>query len=362
MSGGIPRPVRAIPLAAVGLLLLAGLWGALARVGWRVPVGGGDLVLAHGVLMTLGVLGTLIGLERAVASGWWWSFAGPIAAALGAGGLALGASVRPAQILLLAGGVVVAATLARLFALQPSLHGGALALGGCLWVGAVLVWWGTGSIPRAVPWLAAFLVLTIAAERLELSRLRRLEASARAAFLAAVGVVGLGLLVSLGSFALGARVVGAGFVALALWLGTHDVARRTVRTGGLARFMALALLAGYAWLAAAGVLWVGEAAVPGGPGRDAMLHALFLGFVMSMVFAHAPVILPAVLGLAVVWRRSAYAPLALLHASLLGRVLGDLGGWPALVRWMGMLNVLAIVLFLLDTAGTRLRSRRDVDV
>lgn len=358
----IPRPARAVPLAFVGLLFLAGLWGALARVGWRVPVGDGEVAGYHGVLMTLGVLGTLIGLERAVASGWWWSLAGPVAAAFGSAGLAIGAPARLGQALLLAGGAVVAATLVRLLVLQPSLHGGTLALGGCLWVGAVLVWWGRGAIPRAVPWLAAFLVVTIAAERLELSRLARLDRLGRASFVVALlGLLG-GLGLSLVAFEVGVRIAGAALLALALWLGVHDVARRTVRAPGLSRFMALALLAGYAWLGVAGLLWLVEAAVPAGPGRDAMLHALFLGFVMSMIFAHAPVILPAVLGLHVAWRRSAYAPLALLHASLAARVLADLAGWPAVVRWMGLLNVLAIALFLLDTAGTRIVSRRKADV
>ena len=50
------------------------------------------------------------------------------------------------------------------------------------------------------------------------------------------------------------RLVGAGFVALAAWLGAFDVARRTVRGAGLTRFIAVALLSGYAWLAVAGLL------------------------------------------------------------------------------------------------------------
>ena len=77
----------------------------------------------------------------------------------------------------------------------------------------------------------------------------------------------------------------------------------TVRGTGITRYMAVALLTGYAWLAVAGVLWLdigqmsftdlGRAAH--GTAYDAMLHAVFLGFVISMIFAHAPVIVPAVL-------------------------------------------------------------------
>lgn len=69
--------------------------------------------------------------------------------------------------------------------------------------------------------------------------------------------------------------------------------------------MTLALLAGYLWLGVAGVLWLWTADVRGGPERHAMPHALFLGFVMSMVFAPASMILSAVLELEVVWHASA---------------------------------------------------------
>lgn len=55
-----------VPLLALGvLLLLAGLWTGLLRLGWELPL----LLFAsyHGPLMVSGFSGTLIGLERAVA-------------------------------------------------------------------------------------------------------------------------------------------------------------------------------------------------------------------------------------------------------------------------------------------------------
>jgi nitrite reductase (NO-forming) len=45
----------------------------------------------------------------------------------------------------------------------------------------------------------------------------------------------------------GNRIAGLGMLALALWLGRFDVARFTVRKAGLSRFIAMCLLAGYAW-------------------------------------------------------------------------------------------------------------------
>jgi hypothetical protein len=59
------------------------------------------------------------------------------------------------------------------------------------------------------------------------------------------------------------------------------------------------LIAGYFWLAAGGLLWILFAQFfSTGPYYDAMLHAIFLGFVFSMIFADAPIILPTITGVA----------------------------------------------------------------
>jgi hypothetical protein len=145
----------------------------------------------------------------------------------------------------------------------------------------------------------------------------------------------------------------------ALWLGRYDIARRTVRMGGVTRFMACSLLAGYVWLACAGILWTAYAALSDGPAYDASLHAVFLGFVMSMVFAHAPVIVPAVLRLRLPFRRGFYVHLGLLHASLALRLVGgDLAGNTALWQWGGIAGEVSILLFLTVTAEGVLRARR----
>lgn len=97
-------------------------------------------------------------------------------------------------------------------------------------------------------------------------------------------------------------------------------------------------------------IWYGR--VPAEPGYDAWLHALFLGFVFAMIFGHAPIIFPSVLQLPVVFHHRFYAHLGLLHASLLVRVVGDVAGLWAWRRWGGLLNVLAILIFLANTVYT----------
>jgi hypothetical protein len=220
-----------------------------------------------------------------------------------------------------------------------------MAVGALCWVVGQSLWLAGQPVHRVVWWWAGFLVLTIAGERLDLQRLQAPTVASRLAFglAAVVLVVGLGLTAA--ARADGVRVVAAGLVALATWLGAFDVARRTVRGTGLTRFIAVALLCGYAWLAAAGVLLLRSPDVAAGAPYDAIVHALFVGFVFSMIFGHAPIIFPAVLGRRLAYRPVFYLPLGLLHASLVLRVVGDLAGWLAGRQWGGLLNALAIVLF-----------------
>jgi hypothetical protein len=110
------------------------------------------------------------------------------------------------------------------------------------------------------------------------------------------------------------------------------------------------MLSGYAWLMAGGLMSLIFGGVAAGPQYDAWLHAIFLGFVFSMIFGHAPIVFPSILGVPLAYDRSFYAPLILLQISLVLRVGGDLTGWWAGRQWGGLLNVVAILLFLLNTA------------
>jgi hypothetical protein len=157
----------------------------------------------------------------------------------------------------------------------------------------------------------------------------------------------------------GVRLTGASLVGLAAWLGMFDIARRTIRQSGLTRFIAASLLWGYGWLAVGGGLMLPLGATAAGPWYDAVLHAVLVGFVFSMIVGHAPIIFPAVLGVRIAYRPAFYAHLALLHASLLLRVAGDLAVWPGGRAWGALLNGAAVVLFLGNTVGGVLAARRD---
>src|SRR5690242_14413911 len=330
--------------------LFAGLWGGLLRLGVAVPAADGHLAELHGPLMTLGFLGTLIGLERAVALGRPWGYAAPLASGVGSLAAAAGAPGAFGPALLAFAAAVLVLEHVVVDRIQRTAHNAVMALGALAWLAAAVLWLAGSEVPRFVPLLAGFLVLTIVGERLELSRLRGLGGARRTLLLIAIGVLVCGLALSVPSEGAGIRLAGVGLLGQALWLARHDIARRTVRAGGVTRFMAVALLAGYVWLGIAGALWLLRGLPPGGFAYDAQVHALFLGFVMSMVFAHAPVIIPAVVRIRLPFRRRFYVHLSLLHASLALRIVaGDLGGNVRLWQWGGVAGELAIILFLVAT-------------
>jgi hypothetical protein len=73
---------------------------------------------------------------------------------------------------------------------------------------------------------------------------------------------------------------------------------------------------------------------------------------MSMIFGHAPIIFPSILGRSLNYRPVFYAHLILLHLSLVLRVVGDFALTMPLRQWGAMFNVIAILLFLFTTVST----------
>ena len=350
MTRDIPPALR-LPLLILGFAsLIVGVGAGLLRLGWAVPRPAADLAAFHGPLMVCGFFGTVIALERAVALGRGWAYFGPLSA--GAGGLALilGAPLGAAQALLALGSAVLLAGSASVFLRQRALFTFTLAAGAASWLAGNLLWLAGLSVHQAVPWWIGFLVLTIAGERLELSRFLPPSPTAQRIFVAVLAGQTFGM-------ALSAHLLGAALLALAAWLLRQDIARRTVKESGLTRFIAVCLLSGYVWLALAGAIMLAAGLTPGSFAYDAALHALMLGFVFSLVFGHAPIIFPAVLRVAVPYHPGFYAPLALLHLSLLLRLAGDAADAPGWRSLGGLLNAAALALFILGTIAAVVRGR-----
>lgn len=353
------KPVRLALLAGGGVALLLGLDAALLLLGLPAPLTTDRLPDVHGTLLVLGFLGTLVALERAVALRRAWACAAPALLGLGALGLVAPAVPHDASgALLLAGTACYLAVMARLRDRAPAIALSVQVLGAVLAVGAALLWWAGAPTPAVVPWFAGFLVLTIAGERIELARVgvvgghERDRPAGALAVAVALAVVASTLWPVAGHVALGAALLG-----LVLVLLRDDVARYTIRSTGLPRYVAVCLLLGYVWLAVAGTVWFLSGPVTGEP-YDAVVHAVFLGFALTMVMAHAPVILPAVLRVALPYHPVLAAPVALLHASLVVRLVGgDLHGqlWARQVG--GALNVAAVLLFAVLAVTLAVRGR-----
>ena len=357
-TGAKKRPVldrtvlRLVFLIPGGLSLLLGLNAALQLLGVWAPLSFERLGELHAPLMVFGFIGTLVLLERAVAVRRAWGFASP--ALLGLGSLTL-LTPLPGVVgtsMIALGFVVLLGVYLVIWQRSPAAAIDIQILGAVAGLATTLLWLGGVEIWLMVLGMAVFLILTIAGERLELARIspqvdRRAER------------FGLGISLLLVSMAAivplwpdnGFRLMGVALALLVVWLFAYDPATRLVGTTGLPRYMAACLLAGYVWLLVPAVAWILVGKVTDGFNNDsglydATLHAIFLGFVMSMIMAHAPVILPAVLRKPLPYRAFLYIPVALLHLSLLLRLLGgDAWGSVEAVRWGGALNVVAVLLF-----------------
>lgn len=346
-----PQPVGRLPLLMLAMAALVVAAGAgLARLGWGVPSFMSAQAEIHAVLMIGVFFTTVIGLERAVALGRGWAYLGPLCSALAGVALVLGergALGGTAGWLLVAGSVVLQGAATAAHSRQPMPHSRVMVLGAlCGAVGSGL-WAMTGAVGMAAPWWLAFLVLTIAGERLELSRFLPTPPAARRAFAVIVGLLFAGLLVGLARPDAGARAMGAAWLVLALWLARFDIARRTIRSAGLTRYIAACLLSGYFWLALAGMGALAGGLMPGDGWHDATVHALALGFVFGMVLGHAPVIFPAVLRRPIAWSPAFYLPLGMLQVVLIVRVLGGFSGNWGWRAWGGAGSALALAVFVL---------------
>lgn len=358
------RLARFLLLFVSLLLLLLALSAGLMRLGWNLAWLQSVVALDHGPLMVCGFLGTLISLERAVALGRWWGYLAPALTGLGSVALAVNGPVRPGMLLIVLGGIGLVGIFVFVIAKQPALFTVTMGLGAVAWLVGNVFWLVGVTIPQMVHLWIAFLVLTIVGERLELNRLRPPSRYTRSLF-------GLGLVLYLAGLiwtsirqAQGHQIAGVGIFVLALWLALYDVARFTVRQKGLPRFIALCLFGGYIWLGIGGLIWTFQSQLEaaGSPAffvYDAELHTILLGFVFSMIFAHAPIVFPAVVGRPLAFRRWFYIHVLLLHFSLVWRIAGDLAGsFPAFSRG-GLLTVIAVLLFLGDSIAGMVIGQRE---
>lgn len=354
-----PIIVRVIMGSAV-FALLAGIVGGLLRAG-AIDAGltgvapFGAAVVAHASLMICAFFGAVIGIERAVALKQTWAFLAPIFA--GAGGIAilLGGNIAPNWLFVAAAASFVAVNIA-VVAKQRAAHTLVLLVAALAWLGgSALQLWQPG-VAASIPWWFGFLVITIAAERLELTRLMPRRPGSGMILVAGVAGLIVGAAGWIPAPRWGGAVYGMSLLILAGWGLKFDIARRTIATTGASRYMAACLLAGYGWLGIGGLAWIAVSLGLTGA-HDAAMHAIGLGFVFDMVMAHALVILPAVAKIRLVYRPVLYVGFGLMQVSLVLRLFG--APLMASLQAVGAgLNALAILVFMASILGIALLARR----
>ncbi|KAB3521074.1 hypothetical protein GC425_06320 [Corynebacterium sp. zg254] len=365
---------RYIFLLFAGVSLLLGLITALSRLGVTTNDLSTTLSGIHGPLMVFGFIGGAIGLERAVSvvnsspTHTLWPWAGPGFHALGVITL-IGAASQPtfappfitehpqaiAGIMFTLSQGVLGALYYSIYRRQPSL---AVLIQACGVIGgasATALFASGAAFADILPLTAVFVVATIIGERCELARVSIAGANAETHLTALICAVTAASIIYIAAPQLGYPLIGALLIVTAVATARVDIARHMLKSTGLPRFSAVAMMLAYAWLSITGLVWLAFGQSSAGFAYDAAVHTLFIGFTMSMILAHAPIILTGVIRRPLPYHPVMYVALVLLHTGLAARVISAArqatGPWQV----AGVVTVLAVVVFLLVSVTLTVR-------
>lgn len=304
-------------LAAV-LNLIAGIWAGLIRLGWDLPLT--PVAVHHGAIMVGGFLTTLIALEKVIPLKKKLAFVVPVISALSLMIVVPGYYHEGLYFLLIG-----SAGLFIIHAYYLYLHPRDLSVilmmtgAGCLIVGnAMLVQ--KQFYPAAFPWWMGFLLFTITAERIELSKFLPVSSMIKNILLGFMALFLSGIIIPF--HGVGKYLSAIAIICIAVWMLQHDVMRIGLKKEGLTRFSSVALLVANSWLIINGVLLITmpETAYS----YDILVHSFFIGYAFAMIFAHGPIILPGVLGItSKPFHPILYGWLFLVQGSLLIRLIAD---------------------------------------
>lgn len=342
------KPAYRFPVLILGMLsLIIGILAGAGRLGTPVAQIALDQMAYHGILMIPAFFGTVIGLERAVAIAQRWAYLAPLLTGIGGVTIIAGATPGAALFLLFAGSIIFTLASIQVLRTQYAVHNWILLAGASCLVTGNFVLLNESTINTAIYWWMSFLLLTIAGERLELSRLVIRSNGKRIllAVLTSLPIIGAAI-ISIPDTIPGTTIFSLGLASIAVWLLAFDIARRTVLLSGLTRFTAVCMLTGYLWLLTSAILLIGYEFGWEHISRDAALHSFFLGFVFSMVIGHALIIFPAVTELKIPYSPVIYLPFTLLQISLMVRLLASFNNNSDLLRHAGTDNAIALALFI----------------
>ncbi len=318
------------------LALVIGVYNGLIRIGWMFPVN--VAVAQHGVIMVGSFLCSVILLERIVNFRRTWLYIFPLVNSVSVLFFLEGKFVIGMQLLFI-GGIALAGLFVFLYSVHRELFILIMLIGTISLLAGYLMLMNSRFYPASVSFWFAFILLLVTGERMELTKFLPLSKQATLILLICISLFFIGLVFNFhGS---GHILTGISMIIMSLWMTRYDVAIKSFRMSGLHRYLASNLLAGFAWLLVTGTLLLLK------PSAvyiyDATIHAFFLGFTFSIIFAHGPVIYPGIAGIAKkAFHVSLYFWCLLLHLSLLIRLLADFDVLFQLREISGMLNMIAI--------------------
>lgn len=374
---------RVALLLTAGLAALIGLLGALVRSNL---IGGLPAVVMpddHGVLMVFGFLGSAIGLERAVAYRGGgkrhvrWCFAAPLLGGVGTLVLLVSTTVfslSGSGEALRYGHVVAAAlwtaSMAMLFAIyiaiwrrQPSGYILIQLIASMLGVAGILLWAGRIDAAVLAPSWLMFLVLTIVGERAELARSVFSGHNIEIAILMLCLLNVLMLIVQCLNPDIGYPLLGLALAALLVAMISHDIARGTWNHGGLPGFMGTCMMSAYGWGLIAACIWVFAPMSGNGYWTDFALHALAIGFIVTMVIAHVCMIVPSIIHRPLPFHPVLWAAWTVLQLGLALRCMGTVRNMTMLWKIGDAFSVLGMLMMMLSVVllavfGKRILARK----
>lgn len=339
-----------LPLAftSVGL----GIYTGLTRLG--APLPHLEITGFHGPIMVGGFLGGLISLERCITRSNRFWMAVPI----------LALTSIPLFILNLPNQAYLAQLLASIGLLSLHLRQMAENKAGDLWPGTIgTLLWVVASlrlllsplIEMSVLGWEGFILFTVLGERMELSRFLNISQGQRTVRDSLLAALALSFIIPFHTVGLYLQS-GLTLLVIVAFLKS-EMAWKALKKGGQFSYIATAILSGYLWLGIH-AFWA-SLGIDHPLYYDIYLHTFFLGFGFSMIWAHAPIIVPALLRRQLkLYHPSFWVLLGLFHLSLMARVVSS-----ALLeleaRWIfSSVNGVMIVLFFITLASRVIKQSR----
>ncbi|GIW22650.1 MAG: hypothetical protein KatS3mg068_1657 [Candidatus Sericytochromatia bacterium] len=340
----IPFLLLAIFNIVIGILI------GLYRSGWQINFVNQDIVYLHGPIMINGFLLTLINLERTVAIRKKVAFIGAFLSGISFFLLFLEVDQLIIKFLILLSSFNLIFIYLYALKIDKEIHIYIQIMGTCFLIIGNILWIYNYYFTHISLWWISFLLFTISGERLELSKLKNFSNTSKKIFILSILLTTSSLFLSFYSYNISTRILGISFFIIMLWFFKYDIALNMLKNNSLTRFIAICIINGYLWLGISSmIIIINGQFIIGNFLYDAFLHSFFLGFVISMIFAHAPIIFPAILRIKINYSHIFYTHLVFLNISIITRIIADIMNLYYLLKISTILNSMAILLFLINT-------------